>query len=252
MGMVDLHSHLLPGVDDGSRSLEQSLGVLERFARDGVTTLACTPHLEASQAARAPTAEYAERMVALRAAAPAGLELRQGWEIMLDLPGADLARPGLAIEGSRVVLVEFARTAVPARGADELFRIRASGVVPMLAHPERYWGCTAQQVAEWRRVGAVIQTDAAVLLDRGTMGRLALQLLEQGLVDVLASDNHGDRRSLRATRTWLDELGASEQAEVLTAENPRRLLAGEPLLPVAPVVPTRGVLGRLRAILMGK
>ena len=250
--MIDLHSHLLPGVDDGSKSVAQSVRVLERFVADGVTVLACTPHLEASRAARAPVQAYRERMVELRAAAPAGIELRQGWEIMLDMPGANLSLPGLAIEGSRAVLVEFARTAPPARGSEELFRLRTSGVVPLLAHPERYWGCTPAHVAEWRRVGAVIQTDASILLDRGSMGKLSLALLAAGLVDLLASDNHGDGRSLRASRAWLEEIGASEQAEILTTENPRRLLAGEALLPVAPVIPDRGFLGRLRSLLLGK
>ena len=250
--MIDLHSHLLPAVDDGSKSVEQTVQVLERFVADGVKVLACTPHLDASRAAGAPVEAYRERMEALRRAAPAGIELRQGWEIMLDAPGVDLRRPGLAIEGSNVVLVEFMRTSVPARGTDELFRIRASGLVPLLAHPERYWGCTTQQVADWRRVGAVSQADAAALLDRGTMGRLALAMLEAGQVDLFASDNHGDRRSLLSARRWLEEIGASEQAEILTAENPRRLLAGERLLPVAPVVRARGFLGRLRALLTGK
>ena len=250
--MIDLHSHLLPGVDDGSRSLEQSVRVLQRFVDDGVTLLACTPHLEASRAFRAPVQAYTERMLQLRAAAPPGIELRLGWEIMLDMPGADLTLPGLCIEGSRVVLVEFMRTSPPARSAEELFRLRTSGVVPLLAHPERYWGCTTAQVAEWRRVGAVIQTDASILLDRGSMGRLANSLLEAGLVDLLASDNHGDSRSLKASRKWLEEMGATEQAEVLTTENPRRLLAGEPLLPVAPIVAERGFLGRLRSLLLGK
>jgi protein-tyrosine phosphatase len=250
--MIDLHSHLLPGVDDGSRSLGQSLHVLERFANDGVRILACTPHLEASRALRAPLQANREKMQELRAAAPPAIELRQGWEIMLDAPGADLTMPGLAIEGSSVVLVEFPRTGVPARGAEELFRIRTSGVVPLLAHPERYWGCTTALVAEWRRVGAVVQTDASVLLDRGSMGTLARSMLEAGLVDILASDNHGDSRSLRAARAWLDEIDASEQGEILTAENPRRLLAGERLLPVAPVMRTQGLLSRLKALLLRK
>jgi protein-tyrosine phosphatase len=250
--MIDLHSHLLPGVDDGSKSIEQSVRVLERFVADGVTVLACTPHLDASRAARAPVREYAERMTELRAAAPRGIDLRLGWEVMLDLPGVDLVTPELCIEGSRAVLVEFTRTSVPARASEELFRLRTSGVIPLLAHPERYWGCSAPQVADWRRVGAVIQTDAAILLDRGSMGRLAHALLAGGLVDMLASDNHGDTRSLLAARRWLEEMGATEQAEVLTTENPRRLLAGEPLLPVAPIVAQRGFMDRLRSLLSSK
>ena len=248
--MIDLHSHLLPGVDDGSATLEQSVGVLERFAADGVSVLACTPHLLASRAASAPVDAYRERMHELRAAAPRGLDLRLGWEIMLDQPGSDLTAPELSIEGSRTVLVEFARTAVPNRGAEELFRLRMSGLVPMLAHPERYWGCSTAQVAEWRRVGAVIQTDTAILLDRGTMGRLAHAMLEAGQIDLLASDNHGDRRSLRAAVTWLEELGASEHAELLTRENPRRVLAGEPMLPVPPLRTSRGPLARLRDLIL--
>ncbi len=248
--MIDLHSHLLPGVDDGAASVEQSVGVLEGFVADGVKVLACTPHLLASQAATAPVDAYRERMAELRAAAPPGIDLRLGWEIMLDLPGADLALPHLAIEGSRAVLVEFARTAVPNRGMEELFRLRMSGVVPMLAHPERYWGCSTAQVAEWRRVGAVIQTDTAILLDRGTMGRLAHAMLAAGQIDLLASDNHGDRRSLRAAAVWLEEVGAREHAELLTRENPRRVLAGEPTLPVPPLKPSRGPLSRLRDLLL--
>ena len=250
--MIDLHSHVLPGVDDGSRTLAQSLEVLERFAADGVSVLACTPHLQASRAAHAPYQAYRERLQELRAAAPASVELRQGWEIMLDMPGVDLRVPGLTIEGSRVVLVEFPRTALPVTSVEELFRLRTSGVVPLLAHPERYWGCTPAHVAEWRRVGAVMQGDASALLDRGAMGKLARELLEAGLIDILASDNHGDRRSLRAARSWLEEIGAAEPAEILTVENPRRLLAGEPLLPVAPVLRSQGFLKRLRALILGQ
>ena len=247
--MIDLHSHLLPGVDDGSSSVEQSVAVLERFAADGVNVLACTPHLLASRAGRAPIDDYRERMAALRAAAPPGIELRLGWEIMLDVPGADLSAPHLAIEGSRTVLVEFARTAVPNRGGEELFRLRMAGLVPMLAHPERYWGCSTDQVAEWRRVGAVIQTDTAILLDRGTMGRLAHAMLVAGQIDLLASDNHGDRRSLVSAARWLEELGAREHAELLTRENPRRVLAGEPVVMVPPLRLSRGPLARLRDLL---
>src|SRR5437870_6840409 len=149
--MIDIHTHLLPGVDDGSRSVEASVPVLERFRAGGVTVVICTPHLEASTAAAAPHDHHAEILETLRAAAPAVPELRLGWEIMLDVPGADLRDPRLALGGSNAVLVEFPMMNVPPQAADELFRLRMSGIKPVLAHPERYFGCTVEQVEAWRR-----------------------------------------------------------------------------------------------------
>src|SRR4051794_37163917 len=132
--MIDVHTHLLPGVDDGSPSAEVSIPFLERFATDGVSVVVCTPHLEASRAAHAPHDEHAEILAALRARAPLSPELRLGWEIMLDAPGADLRDPRLSLGGSTAVLVEFPRMMVPPNASEELFRLRMSGVVPIVAH----------------------------------------------------------------------------------------------------------------------
>lgn len=250
--MIDLHSHLLPGVDDGSPSVEVSVPVLERFARHGVEVLVCTPHLDASRAPSAPHEEYARIFAGLVAAAPAVPALKLGWEIMLDQPGMDLRASWLALGGSTAVLVEFPRTTLPPGAAQELFRLRMSGVVPVLAHPERYLGCTVERVREWRRVGAVIQTDATMLLGSGPMGRLAKSLLEQGLIDCLASDNHGDSRSLGTARIWLDEIGATEHAALLTKTNAGRVLASQPPWPVPELRLERGMFGRLRDIVFGR
>ena len=247
--MIDIHSHLLPGVDDGSPSIERSVPVLERFAADGVECVVLTPHLVASRARSAPIAKHQAILETLRAAAPRTLELRLGWEIMLDEPNADLRAPHLALGGSRAILVEFPRTSVPARAADELFRLRSVGSVPVLAHPERYWGCTPDRVAEWRAAGAVIQMDTAGLVGKGSIALVARALLNAGLVDLFASDNHGDSRSLVTARRWLLDVATPEHAELLTHGNARRLLAGEPLLPVPPLpTPATGIFARLRAL----
>jgi protein-tyrosine phosphatase len=150
------------------------------------------------------------------------------------------------------VLVEFGRTGVPARAAEEIFRLRMSGVVPVLAHPERYWGCTVEQVRAWRNAGAVIQTDALMLLGSGPMAAMAKAMLEEGLVDCIASDNHGDSRTLRAARDWLLELGADEQAHLLTRANAERVLGDLAPIPVAPIRVERGLLGRLRELVLGR
>lgn len=248
--MIDIHTHLLPGVDDGSESVEMSLPVLRRFADDGVEVVVLTPHLNASEAYRAPYERNRAIMEELRAQAPPSIELRLGWEIMLDEPNIDLRATELALGGSRAVLVEFPMRGVPITAGDELYRIRCSGVVPVLAHPERYYGCTVERVQEWRRAGAVIQMDTAGLLGKGTIAKLSRALVQEGLVDVFSSDNHGDSRSLMTARTWLREIATPEHADRLTRTNALRLLSGESLLPV-PALPTAGgIFGRLRELFL--
>ena len=250
--MIDLHSHLLPGVDDGSRSIETSVAVLEKFAADGVELVVLTPHLNVSRAGDAPYERHVEILAELRAAAPAVPELKLGWEIMLDEPGRDLRPSTLSLGGSRAALVEFPLSGVPEQGGDELYRIRCSGVVPVLAHPERYWGCTAHKVAQWRKAGAVIQMDTAGLAGRGRIAKLSRQLLEQGLVDMFSSDNHGDSRTLATARDWLLEVATPEHAALLTRTNAKLLLDGEQLLPVPPLPMSTGIFARFRELFVGR
>lgn len=247
--MIDIHSHLLPGVDDGSPSVEVSVPVLEQFGAQGVETLVLTPHLNASQAHAAPLAAYQRILEQLRQKAPAKPQLLLGWEIMLDLPGADLSSMDLTLGSSRALLVEFARGGVPRQGGAELRRIARSGRTPILAHPERYFGCTSDHVREWRALGVVIQTDLSVLMGRGAPADLARELLAFGLIDILASDNHGDARTLAVAPEWLRENGATdEQVDLLTNTNARRVLDEEDPVPVPVMKSMMGTLDKLRSM----
>ena len=250
--MIDIHTHLLPGVDDGSPSVDVSIPILQRFVDEGVEIVVCTPHLEAGRAGRAPHDQYEMIFRELSARAPRGITLLRGWEIMIDVPEVDLSDSRLGLGGSPAVLVEFPRMNVPAAAAKELMRLRHSGIIPVLAHPERYWGCTPAMGRTWRDAGAAIQMDASMLLGGPNASKLARALLAEGLVDCIASDNHGDRRSLVGARQWLLEIGAEEQAELLTRGNARRLLDGHLPLPVAPLpVVERGMLARLKQLVLG-
>jgi len=249
--MIDIHTHLLPGVDDGSRSIESSLTILEQFAAGGVRTVICTPHLDASRASQAPHEEHAAIFARLCAGAPTVPKLLRGWEIMLDVPGAKLSDPRLSLGGSNAVLVEFPRTMLPPNAAEELFRLRTSGVVPVVAHPERYVGCSPEMVEEWRRVGAVIQMDIAGVVGTKRGQELGPKLLARGLVDIFASDTHVDSRSLVPARDWVREVGTDEQAELLTRVNAERLLAGHEMIPIPPLVIRTGFLARLKSMVLG-
>ena len=247
--MIDLHAHLLPAVDDGSPSFDVSVAVLERFASAGVSSVACTPHLDASRIGTAPHEEHARLRAELQQRAPAGMTILSGWEIMLDVPGISLDDPRLGIGGTDVVLVEFGRQALPPNSAEELLRLSMSGVIPLVAHPERYVGCSVDLVREWRRVGAVTQVGASSPLRSGARGRLALALLREQLVDTLASDTHGDHRSLAPARDWLLEVSGSRAAELLTRENAARILERREPLAVPAIEARPGMLERLRELL---
>ena len=112
--MIDLHTHLLPGVDDGSPSIEASRPVLEWFAAEGVEVVVCTPHISASAAAKAEPIREKHGVILgeLAAAVPGGPQLVLGWEIMLDEPGVDVTRRALALGTSKAILVEFPRTSL--------------------------------------------------------------------------------------------------------------------------------------------
>jgi len=130
--MIDIHSHLLPGVDDGSRSLAQSVGVLKLLADAGITDIVVTPHLRAGEiAARGEAAILVrdERLAELKAAAPPGIRLHAGFEIMLDrpLPPEALGDRRYALAGSRYYLVEFPLSVMGHLVADVLQVISAKG-----------------------------------------------------------------------------------------------------------------------------
>jgi protein-tyrosine phosphatase len=251
--VIDIHSHLLPGVDDGAQTFEEALAVLERFVAEGVTVVVCTPHLDASRAAEAPVAEHDALRAELQSRAPKGITLSSGWEIQLDLPDVDLTDPALHMGGSTAALVEFAGMTVPPNSARELYRLRMSGVVPVLAHPERYRGATLDLVEKWRGAGAVMQVDSAMLFGRAPICVLARSLLQHGFVDCIASDNHADDRSLVTAKRWLEELGAGDQAVLLTETNPGLLLRNQGPLPVDPIHEAEeGMLARLRSLITGR
>ena len=252
--MIDLHSHLLPGVDDGSRSTEQSVAVLRELAQQGVTDICLTPHLSASRAESGVPPNHDAAFADLLAGAPPEIRLHRGAEVMLDRPlgPAAAANRGITLGGSRYILVEFPRIVPAGTVATALRQIGACGLVPLLAHPERYNSCSVGAAQGWRKAGALLQVDANTLLAPSARGERARRLLAAGLADVLAADNHGDHRSLAAAREALAEQGGERQAEQLVVANPRAILDDGAVSAVEPIVLRRTFVQRLRRLLEGE
>ena len=249
--MIDLHTHLIPGVDDGSHTVEQSVEVLQKFARQGVTAVCCTPHLKASEADDSPCEEMDAILGDLVDAAPPTPSLHRGFEIMLDVPHPQLADRCLCLAGSRYVLVEFGRLVPADASVEVLARVAEQGLVPVLAHPERYQVCTPELAARWREAGAVLQVDATTLLAESRRAGRARALVQAGCASIVASDNHGDARSVAAAVEWLSSHGGAPQAQLLAVDNPNSILHDLPLADVPPLRLRRSLYTQLKDFLVG-
>jgi protein-tyrosine phosphatase len=251
--VIDLHSHLLPGVDDGSRSVEQSVGVLNAMAEQGVTDVCLTPHLQSGKAEAGPPPAHERAFQALRERAPAMPRLHRGAEVMLDRPisrSVALAR-NVTLGGTGYMLVEFPRLVASDLITTALNQVLDQGLIPLVAHPERYSSCSVPSVRHWRSLGAKMQVDATTLLTSQARGQRARQLVAEGLADILAGDNHGDDRTIATGARFLRAQDGDEQVELLAVENPRAILAGRALAPVPPLKIRQSWMRRIKEFLEG-
>jgi protein-tyrosine phosphatase len=251
--VIDLHSHLLPAVDDGSRSVEQSVKVLNEMARQGITDVCLTPHIQAGRAESGPPPTHGQAFEALRAAAPAVPRLHRGAEVMLDRP---VSRPvalarNVTLAGTRYILVEFPRLVSYDTVTNALTQVVELGLIPILAHPERYSCCSVEAVRQWRGIGARMQVDATTLLASQARGQRARQLVAEGLADIMAGDNHGDDRTVATGANFLKAQDGAEQVELLAVRNPMAILNDSPTTLVPPLRIRESWMKRIKYFLEG-
>jgi protein-tyrosine phosphatase len=251
--VIDLHSHLLPGVDDGSRSVVQSVKVMKEQVALGVTDICLTPHLRAGDLAKVPPEAHEAAYASLESAALPLPRLHRGAEVMLDrpLPPSTPHVRRFTLGGTRYLLVEFPRMVALDTVSTALHRLVEGGLLPLLAHPERYACCSPEAVAHWRGLGARMQVDATTLLSPHSRGQRARALVAAGLGDIVAADNHGDQRSIGTGRQFLESQDGAEQADLLTRVNPRAILDDAPLVAVPPLELRRSWVQKIRQLLEG-
>jgi protein-tyrosine phosphatase len=243
--MIDLHCHILPGVDDGARSLDEAVAMCRLAAADGCEAMIATPHQRRGewwnddrellqgiardlQAAVGPTQETSFR-VAL------GGEIHVGPGLLEEierLPGGSL----LPLAGSRYLLIEFDMLDTPVQAADLVHELAVSGWRPVIAHPELIpWLAKGTALLDHLvSLGATAQVTAMSLT--GDFGRRpqtdALAFLDAGLVHFVASDCHSPRRRPPGLSRAYQVIAARRGEAVarrLTTDNPRAVLDNRPL-----------------------
>ncbi|MDQ8043939.1 MAG: CpsB/CapC family capsule biosynthesis tyrosine phosphatase [Solirubrobacteraceae bacterium] len=233
-GFVDLHCHLLPALDDGPATDALAVDLARALVADGVTTVAATPHRTATFIT--PLDELIERRAALdRLLHEHGVELEviHGAEVavnaLVDMDATELA--ALRLGGSGPLLVEFPRADAFGDPSWPVRELMDAGVPVLIAHPERI-ALFQQDLAPLRDLverGAHAQVTSGALIGRfgRTAQSSALDMIDHGLVDVIASDaHHGELRppETSAALAWLAEYRPNVDGAALAVHTPRVLI----------------------------
>jgi protein-tyrosine phosphatase len=244
MGLVDLHSHILAGLDDGARGKAQSIQMARAAQRGGVSDIVATPHFDLDSGTLSPASvlEAVEGMNLALQDEGIAVKVHPGAEVRMS---AALARPGglpfpleeLTIcRGGTYLLVDLPAAVYPLPSDEAFFRLLLAGVTPVLAHPERNRLAREDpgRLASLRERGVLLQVNAGSLL--GSYGRrikrVAWRLLEEGLAHLVASDAHhpgNGSLDLAGVRGLIASQLGDEAADLLLLHNPRRVLEGEPV-----------------------
>ncbi|HUS17800.1 MAG TPA: CpsB/CapC family capsule biosynthesis tyrosine phosphatase [Chloroflexia bacterium] len=257
--MIDAHSHILPGVDDGAKTLDDSLAMARLAVEGGTTDMVCTSH-SAEWFEIGPLAVMQAQVDALQAAlreADIPLTLWAGMEIFLtpDTPRHLAAGRAWTLAGSQYVLVEVPYDPWMTYTEQTLFTLQVKGYTPILAHPERYVAIQRDPNLMYRMAERGVLGQVTTGAFHGAFGestrRCALTLVAHGLVQILASDTHSatDRRRLPGLSAGVDALTPLIGADLATrmaGDLPGHILTNTPMpTDPRPVAPPRSVFSRL-------
>jgi protein-tyrosine phosphatase len=265
--MIDLHTHVLPGIDDGAETLDEALGLCRMAVADGVSVIVATPHMfcDIGNPSRSEIGAAADSLRNALAENGIDIELRYAAEVAMVENLADRIKAGevpmLDAEG-RFVLLEAPRAGDCSTEISEMvFQLRLKDISPVIAHPECVESFFQDPDLADRlvRQGAFLQVTASRLLGDDDRNDMVKHFLKKGLIHVVASDAHDLQHRparLAAARDVCSELAGSENAEMLFQSNPQRILAGLGPHKLAPVQePKRGrtgLMGAFRRMLMVK
>lgn len=245
--MIDLHHHMLFGLDDGPPDLETSVAMARMAWEDGITHVVCTPHASGQYDFRPD--ENAARLEQLRAALaaeeiPLTLGLGCDFHLSYDNIQDALDHPGkYAINGTTYLLVELPDYGLPRTLGETFYEMRIAGMTPILTHPERNPTLQHNQelLADWVRAGLLLQITASSIL--GSMGRTAQKMSERLLADrwvhVLATDAHNLTSrppQMREAAELIASGYGQEYADLLTLTNPQAIFQGDQLSPQQPML----------------
>lgn len=240
--MIDIHSHILPGLDDGAKSMEETLKMVRELHKAGFKTLIATPHVLEGNDYLSPADILAatEQVRECVARAEIPVKILPGAENYIFPDMAKWAQAGKLLtlgNTGKYLLLELPMLEIPHYTDQVFFELQVNGMTPVLAHPERYRGLydKPERLLDWAKKGILFQLDLRSM--DGKYGpqarRLAEIMLSSDLAHFVGSDAHRVARSgsayLEVLRS-VEEIVGEERLQELTLSNPQTMLQGKSLL----------------------
>lgn len=227
--MIDIHSHILPFIDDGSDSKETSIRMLEDLAKSGVTDVILTPHHN-KRFAKEKEQLIKEFEEFKKNAKDIPINLYLGQEIEATKETFSLLEKGelLTLNNSKYILLEFDYFNYQ-EIAEFVYRAVVRGYIPIVAHIERYEYFNLEDAIEVKKEGGLIQVNASSLAIRKErqFGKKVKALIKKGLVDFVASDYHDFRQlSILEAKRVVEKKFGKETAQELFIENAKKIIEG--------------------------
>jgi protein-tyrosine phosphatase len=230
---VDIHSHILYGLDDGAKTIEDSMAMLELAASDGTTDIVATPHANGQYAFNPELID--QRIGELGARAPIRIHRGCDFHLQFDNIQDALGHPDkYTVNHKGYLLVEFPDLSIFANTERILSQLLDHGMMPIVTHPERNDKLQRRldDLAKWVEMGCYVQVTAGSCT--GTFGKdakaAADALFKRGLVHFVASDAHDRRRrppTLGAAYAMLADRWGEDAIQPLFTDHPRAVLTGD-------------------------
>lgn len=229
--MVDIHTHVLPKVDDGSPSLEISLNMLKDEVEQGVTDVICTPHYRGAfrhspEKLRSIFSEFCDAVN--KEGIPVNLYLGEEIFVGEGVKTDIFKEETLSMNGTKFVLLEFdyyKNGDVP----EAVYKVKEMGYIPIIAHIERYKYLTMEDIFEIKNLGALIQVNADSVMGKvkAVDKKLIKHMFRVGLIDFVASDLHHNRKNyIKKAYEYVSKKISKDAAEVVFGYSAKKILKG--------------------------
>lgn len=243
--MIDIHSHILPGLDDGASTWEDSLEMARLAVEDGIHTIVASPHLFRNRTVNLAEinhkgeilnkiTEFKQKLLT----AAIDLEILPGCDFPLSFESLQLLDEGRVLtinDGRRYLLLEFPDVSLPPATEEICFRLQSKGLTPIITHPERHFIFQEmpKKLGRLLDLGCLTQITGASLI--GGFGRrvarISREMMRKGYIRLLASDAHDTRRRPPLLGQALKEafsLVGKDQALAMVTVIPEKIIRGEP------------------------